>query len=119
MKPAQGEAQGNIAADIVFSIISCGIYGLFWQNRLFKAANALLDEDKYSFWPWFLLTLVTCGIYNMYAQYQVGESLHAGLRKEGLPGNENLGILALVLSVFGLHLVAMAIDQHEINKLYR
>jgi hypothetical protein len=118
MKPERGTAEGNIAMDVVFTIITCGIYGLFWQNRIFKAVNALIGEQKYSFWPWFLLSLITCGLYNIYAQYQVGTSLHEGLKSEGLPGNDSLSLLGLVLSIFGLQLVVLAIDQNEINKLY-
>ena len=118
MRPNQAEAQGNVALDLVLSLITCGIYGLFWQARLFKATNALIGGDKYKFWPWFLLTIITCSIYNIYIQYQLGTSLHEGLKKEGAAGNDSLSLLGLLLSVFGLHLVVLAIDQNEINKLY-
>lgn len=118
MKPSPDWAQGNLASDIVFTLLSCGIYGLFWQNRLFKASNALHDEEKYSFLSWFLLSLITCGIYNLVIQYQLGESLDQGLRKEGAPGNSTLPALGLVLSLVGLSVVVLAIEQHEINKLY-
>jgi hypothetical protein len=118
MRPPPGNAQGNIGLDVVFTLITCGIYGLFWQNRLFKACNALNDDEKFSFLSWFLLSLITCGIYNLVVQYQFGEALHRGLCKEGAPGNENLSLLGLLLSLFGLSIVVLAIEQHEINKLY-
>ena len=118
MKPAQGTVEGNIGMDVVFSLITCGIYGLFWQNRLFKACNALNDDQKFEFWSWFLLSLVTCGIYNIIVQYQFGEALNRGLRKEGGPGNENLPLLGVLLALFGLSIVVRAVEQHEINKLY-
>lgn len=119
MRPEQSSAEGNIAADIVFTVITCGIYGLFWQNRIFKAANALIGEEKYQFLPWFLLTVITCNLYNIYTQYQLGGDLDKGLRKEGGSGNDSLSLIGLLLTLFGLHIVATAIEQNEINKLYK
>lgn len=119
MKPDRGTAEGNIAMDVVFTIITCGIYGLVWENRIFKTANALIGEEKYSFWPWLLLSIITCGIYNIYIQYQLGISLHEGLKSEGLPGNDSLSLLGLLLSLFGFQIVVLAIEQNEINKLYK
>ena len=118
MLPDRATTQSNIAIDIVLTLVTCGIYGLFWQNRLFKAANMLVGEERFSFISWFLLTLVTCGFYNFYAQYQLGDALHQGLVKEGGLGNSNLSILGLVLSLFGLQIIAMAIEQNELNQLY-
>lgn len=118
MLPDRATTQGNIAIDIVLTLVTCGIYGLFWQNRLFKAANMLLGEERFSFWPWFLLSLVTCGIYNCYIQYQLGDALHQGLVKEGGLGNPNLAFLGLLLSIFGLQIISMAIEQNELNQLY-
>ena len=118
MLPERAQTQGNIAVDIILTLVTCGIYGLFWQNRIFKATNVLLGEERFTFLTWFLLTLVTCGIYNLYAQYQLGEALHQGLVKEGGLGNDNLALLGLLLSIFGLQVVAMAIEQNELNQLY-
>ena len=118
MLPDRATTQGNIAVDIILSLVTCGIYTLFWQNRLFKAANMLLGEERFTFLTWFLLTIVTCGLYNLYAQYQLGQTLHQGLVKEGGLGNENLPLLGLLLSIFGLQIVVMAIEQNELNQLY-
>lgn len=117
MKPSPESVRGNLAADIIFTLITCGIYGLFWQNRIFKISNTLNDEERFSFWPWLLLTLLTCGIYNLVIQYQLGEALDRGLRKEGAPGNVNLSWLGLLLNLICLPVVVLAIEQYEIGKL--
>ncbi len=118
MKPDRASAEGNLAKDIVFTLLTCGIYGLFWQNRIFKTTNALCGEEKYKFLSWFILTIFTCGIYNIYIQYQLGQVLHEGLVKEGGKGNDSLPVLGLILNLVGLHIVGLAIQQSEINKLY-
>jgi hypothetical protein len=107
----------NIVTDIIFTVLTCGIYGLFWQNRLFKTANTLIDQQRFNFWPWFFLTLLTCGIYNIYIQYVFGKTLSDALIAEGGKPNDSLPILALLLTIFGLGIVVMAIEQNEINTL--
>ena len=108
---------GNIITDIIFTLLTCGIYGLFWQNRIFKAVNSLSGQNRFTFWPWFFLTIITCGIYNMYIQYVLGKALLDGQIAEGVRPNESLPILALLLTIFGLGIVAIAIEQNEINNL--
>jgi hypothetical protein len=109
--------RGEIIKDILFTLLTCGIYGLFWQNRLFKAVNALSGQERFSFWPWLLLTMITCGLYNLYAQYQYGQTLIDAQRAAGVKVNDTLAWLSLILNIFGLGIVMMAIDQHEINLL--
>jgi len=117
MKLDKGTYYGNIVADIIFTLLTCGIYGLFWQNRVFKAVNTLIDQRRFEFWSWFFFTLITCGIYNIYIQYVLAQELNKGIAAQGQKANDNLPILALVLSLFGLHLVVNAIEQNEINTL--
>lgn len=111
-------AVSNIAAGIIFSLLTCGIYNLFWQARQFRALNAFLGREQFRFWTWFLLSLVTCGIYHIYTEYVMGTSITAIQRNIGKPANENLALISLLLSIFGLMLVADAIQQHEINAFF-
>lgn len=115
---ARDEAFSNIATDIVLSLITCGIYNLFWQARQFRALNAFVGREEFRFWTWFFLTLVTCGIYHVYTQYRMGAVITEINRKLGLPPNENLALISLLLSIFGLVLVADAIQQSEINGFF-
>jgi hypothetical protein len=115
---ARDEAASNIATDIVLSLITCGIYNLFRQARQFRVLNAFSGRDEFRFWTWFFLTLVTCGIYHVYTQYRMGIVISDINRKLGRPANENLALICLLLSIFGLILVADAIQQNEINAFY-
>jgi len=113
-----GQFTSSIAKDIIFSFITCGIYMLFWQARQMKALNYLLGEEKFKFLVWLLLTLITCGLYHIYYEYVMGQSIvETQKRKDRFTSNE-LPVVCLVLSIFGLSIVADAIQQNEINKLF-
>ena len=51
----------NIGVGILLTIVTCGIYGLYWQYRQMEALNGFLGRKEYDFWMWFLLSIVTCG----------------------------------------------------------
>ena len=108
----------SIVKDIILSVITCGIYYLFWQAREMKAVNYLLEEDRYSFIKWFFLTIITCGIYHIYYEYIIAQSIMDVQRLLNRPVSNNLHLLSVGLAVFGLNIVADAIQQDEINKLF-
>jgi hypothetical protein len=108
----------SIAKDIIFSLITCGIYYLFWQERQMKAVNYLIEEDKYSFIKWLFLSIITCGIYHIYYEYILAQSIMEAQQKLGKPVSSNLNLLSVGLAIFGLNLVADAIQQDEINKVF-
>jgi hypothetical protein len=108
----------SIAMDIVLSIITCGIYGLFWTARQMKAVNHLLGWDKFSFVKWLLLSLVTCGIYHIFYEYSMAQSIVEVQEKAGRSMSSSLPVISVLLAIIGLHIVADAIQQDEINKLF-
>ncbi len=118
MKPPRDEAETGLALAIVLSLITCGIYSLFWQSRIFNAVNALNESEDYSFWPWLLFTLLTCGIYNIFIQYKLAQSFNRGMEREGLKPDANLPLIAVLCTLFGLQIVVHALEQSDINKLY-
>ena len=117
--PYQGPYASNIALDIIFSIITCGIYWFFWQARQIRALNYMLREERFSFLLWFLLTIATCGLFNIYYEYIMAQGIVEVQRREGKPITNELPVLSLVLSIFGLHMITDAIQQNEINKLVK
>lgn len=101
----------NIAWCVVLSLVTCGIYNLYWQYQQMLAVNEMLAEDKYSFWPWLGLTLVTCGLYHVYHEYRMSEDIARVSDRR----DKNDGLLSVLLAVFGLSVVADAIQQSHIN----
>ena len=113
-----GPYVSNIALDIILSIITCGIYWFFWQARQMRALNYLLKEQRFSFLLWFLVSLITCFLFNIYYEYIMAKAIVEIQTKQGKTASNDLPVLSLVLSIFGLHIITDAIQQHEINKLF-
>jgi len=113
------EATSNIVVDILFSLITCGIYNVFWNARQFRALNAFLGERRFDFWPWLLLSFITCGIYHVYTEYLIGKAIVQIQERTKRPVSNNLPLICLLVSIIGLSVVIDAVQQHEINELYR
>lgn len=102
----------NIAVAIVLSIITCGLYSIYWMIKINDEALELSGENGTSGGMVFLLTLITCGIYGYYWAYKMGVCTD---KIKGTP-NGNTGILYIVLSLIGFGIVNYALIQDAINK---
>ena len=107
----------NIALYVVLSIVTCGLFGLYW----FCCLND--DTNKVSGHPEatggvaaILLTLVTCGIYGLFWMYNMGTRIDEVKAKNGMPGG-NSGVLYLILALFGFGWISEILLQIELNKL--
>lgn len=106
----------NIALCIVLTLITCGIYGIYWFICLTNDCNTVSnDPDGTSGGVAFLLSLITCGIYGLYWAYKCGQKIDYAKTQSGVPSS-NTGILYLILSFIGLGIVAYALMQDELNK---
>lgn len=105
----------NIPLCVILSIVTCGIYGIYWMIKLNDEINALAGEPyATSGGMVFLLSVVTCNIYNLYWMYKMGERTD---RINGIQGNSN--ILYLVIGIFGFGIVNYCLMQDAINKRMR
>ena len=116
-KPLSSEHHIEIAMGIILSLLTCGIYNIYWNYRQFQAMNALLGREEYQFWLWLLLSIVTCGLFHIYYEYKMGADLYSWLKEHGKDANPNLPVIGLVLSCFGMMIITDAVYQHELNKL--
>lgn len=115
-------AVSEIWIDIVLTLVTCGIYGFFWQARQFRVLNGLLGHERYNFVGWFLLCLITCGIYHIVNQYMMAKSINQIQQEQGIAVNTSLPALSLILSIlfgglFGSFVVD-ALHQNEINEFF-
>lgn len=101
----------NIVLAVVLSIITCGLYGIYWFICLNNDANALTPDDSYttSGGMAFLFTLITCGIYSWYWAYRMGAKV------DKLKNGGSHTILFIVLQIFGLGIVNYCILQDTVN----
>ena len=108
----------NIALCIILSIITCGIYGIYWLVCLVDDLNVASGRvGDTSGGMVVLLTIVTCGIYGIYWAYKAGEKVaYVKQRSTGVMGG-NDSVLYLILSLLGFAIVVYALLQSELNKV--
>lgn len=106
----------NLVVCIILSLVTFGIYGIYWYICLVNDTNKVANSSDKSGGVVFLLTLVTCGIYGLYWTYKQGEKLNSAKSSRGMEANCS-GILYLVLQIFGLGIVSWAMMQNELNKM--
>lgn len=106
----------NIAMCIILSIVTCGIYGLYWMVKLNDETITLSGTQGAGGGMVILLTIVTCGIYGFYWNYKLGERLDIIAANNGRPASSK-AVMFLILSLFGLGIVNYALAQSEINTI--
>lgn len=102
----------NIALAIILTIITCGIYGIYWMVKLNDEGLKLAREDGPSGVVVILLTIITCGIYGYFWAYKMG------VCTDKMRGNEYgyNGILFIIISAIGLGIVNYVLIQNAINQ---
>ncbi len=106
----------SIPLAIFFTLITCGIYGIYWMVKITNETNALTKDTQFvSGIVAFLLTIVTCGIFGLYWAYKVGQKVDM-LEKTGTDHNAILYLVLSIFSVFFLGIVVYALAQDTINK---
>ena len=113
------ESEGviSVGTSVILSIITCGIYGLVWQYKQMKVLNSWLNRKEYSFGKWLLLSIITCGIFGVYNEYKMARGIIEVQQQNKLLVN-NVATICLIMTLIGLGIVSMAIQQSEINKFY-
>ena len=107
----------NIAVYFILSIVTCGIFGLYWFCTLNDDTNRISGHpEAMGGVAALLLSIVTCGIYSLFWSYNMGTRIDEAKASRGLPSG-NTGTLYLILAIFGLAWVAELLLQGDLNKL--
>lgn len=105
----------NIILCLIFTFITCGIYGIYWYVCLANDTNTVSGIQDTSGGMVLLLTIITCGLYGLYWAFKCGEKFDTAKRNRGMAAG-NGGILYLLLYLLG-GIIAFALIQNEINNL--
>lgn len=101
----------SIPLAIILSIVTCGIYTVYWQIKLTDEMNTLLNKSNAtSGLMAFIYSVITCGIYFIYWLYKMGNNVDELKGKSG-----DTGILYLILGILCLGIIPMALAQDAIN----
>lgn len=106
----------NVVMAIVLSIVTCGIYSIYWFIVMTDDAKKVSnDEQGASGGLAFLLTLVTCGIYGIYWYYKQGQRLYQAGKNYNVDIKDN-SILYLILGIVGFGIISYMLIQSDLNK---
>lgn len=107
----------DLAMCVILSIVTCGIYGLYWYYMLINELNVVApDEDSPNAITVLLLTVVTCGIYGYFWLYKAGNRLDTVRQLNGESAS-SLGLLFVILALCQLSIADYALIQNELNKV--
>ena len=107
----------NIVTCIILSLVTCGIYGLYWYFCIINDLNTASETpDDASAGMVLLLSIVTCGIYGWIWLYKAGEKVDKIRQRNGEQPSDS-SIVYILLAVFGLSIVDYALIQTELNKV--
>ncbi len=115
--PEDAHWWASIPVYLLLTLVTAGIFNLYWNYRQMQACNAMLRRREFGWWRWIILSLVTFLIYHIYYQYKMGRALVEIQRRFEEPIFEELPIVSLIVTVLGLSIVVDCIHQYEINKL--
>ena len=108
----------SIVLGIIFSLLTCGIYSLYWEYKQMATLNAWLGRTEYRFGLWLLLSIITCGIFALYYEYKMAVGVNEVQANNGLSVSNSLAVICVLLAFFGIGIASLAIQQWEINKFY-
>ena len=101
------------ALGILFTIITGGIYGIYWFIKLTNDSNTLAPGNKCASGGLaFLFSLITGGVYTLYWFYKLGNKVGE------MSGEKSHGVLYLLLTLFtGIGgVICYCLAQSAVNK---
>ena len=115
--PEERDWFASIPLYLLLTLVTGGIFNLFWNYRQMQACNAMLERAEFSWLRWIVLSVLTLLLYHIYYQYKVGAAIVEIQRRYGEPVFEQLPLVSLFATIFGFSIAADCIHQFEINKL--
>lgn len=106
----------NIGLAVLLSIVTCGIYVLYWMVKMTDEVNTLSGEEGTSGMIAVLLTVVTGGLYIFYWNYKMARQVEQAQQKAGVAAKDNT-VLYEIFVFLGLQIVTYCMIQADINKL--
>jgi len=106
----------SVALAIVLTIITCGIYGLYWIYTIAVGFEYAQTQSRVATSPGvtILLFIITGGIYGIYVYYKWGQASAEIAARYGRMG-EDKAIVYLVLAIFNLSIINNALIQSDFN----
>ena len=108
----------SIPLAIVFTLVTVGLYAIYWIYTLTEDAHAAAGERTTASGGMVILfSVITCGIYSFYWLYKMGETIIMAKQRRGMTVDTNLPIIYLVLALFGFGIISYALMQNSLNEI--
>lgn len=101
----------NIVTAIILSIITCGIYAIYWAIMLAKEAVSVNDSNDSG-----LVEIILMLFLPFLGFFLAEQKLAKGCAAKGIAHNDN-SILYLILGLVGLSIVDFCMMQNDLNKI--
>jgi len=102
---------------ILFTIITCGVYFIYWMYAITEEVNSYLGDNDTSGGLVVLFGIITCGIYTFYWYYKMGKRISYCQEKASVRVADD-SVVLLILSIFGLSIISAAIIQSNLNNIW-
>lgn len=112
-----GRHTSNIALYLVLTLLTLGLFNLYWNWRQMRSCNELLGRREFGFLWWLFLTIITFGIYHLFYQYKMGAAINEIQALLELPVTEGLPLISVIAAILGVGVVADCIHQYELNRI--
>jgi len=116
-EPDDEDHFASIPLYLLLTLVTAGIFNLFWNYRQMQACNAMLGRREFSWTRWIVLSVLTLLFYHIYYQYKMGAAIVEIQRRYEVPPFEALPLVSLFTTLFGFSIVVDCIHQYELNKL--
>ena len=103
--------QRNIVTCILLSVITCGIYGIYWLVMMAKEAVSVKDSMDSG-----ILEIVLMLFIPFLGFFLAEKKFADGCAEKGIYHSDN-SILSLILGLVGLGIVSACMMQNDLNKL--
>ena len=101
----------NIVTSVIFSLITCGIYGIYWAIMLAREAVSVKDEKDGG-----VLEIILMLFLPFIGFYLAEKKLAEGCAERGIAHKDN-SIIYLILGLVGLGIVNFCMLQNDLNKI--
>ena len=101
----------NIVTAVILSIITCGIYGIYWVICLAREAVSVKDPEDSG-----ILEIVLMLFLPFLGFFLAEKKLAEGCQAKGIAHSDN-SILYLILGLVGLGIVNYCMMQDDLNKI--
>lgn len=109
---------------LVFILLTCGIYYLYFIYKVSEETQEYLGEPDTAPLMDVLLSVLTCGLWNIYWDYKTGKKIARMCEAAGLPVTDN-AVLYLILDLLGVGgfasvgIINPLLQQDSLNRIWQ